>query len=389
MRKKRHQRPKVRSFESKWKLAYWDYTSGEARRRTKVWSKNQIPSKWEAQSLADQFMFEVNSRNNQPEALLPVHDSVRTLYESCRGLIWKHLKNSTQGQYEFLFKSYLLPKWGDTKLKDLKTMELQEFFNSFHPRLSPKTIRLMHGGLRAALNQAVVWELIPKNPSVGVRLPRKKVRKPPVLLPLPDIKRMIEALPEPSKSIVTLIVFASLRVGEVLALRWRRVLEDRLVIEERVYNGEFDEVKTDAGHREVPFDERGVILDTLKRCRDQAKFRNPDDLVFANRAGNAIDRHNLLNRQIKPIALELGLPKEIDFRSFRTMHSSLMLRTGARPEVTRDNMGHANIDVTQNVYGRSWWEERVQAVTRTVEAIFPAGLESPLESPDLGESLSN
>lgn len=33
------------------------------------------------------------------------------------------------------------------------------------------------------------------------------------------------------------------------------------------------------------------------------------------------------------------------------MHSSLMLRTGARPEVTRDNMGHANVDVTQNVYG--------------------------------------
>ena len=50
------------------------------------------------------------------------------------------------------------------------------------------------------------------------------------------------------------------------------------------------------------------------------------------------------------------------------MHSSLMLREGARPEVVRDNMGHANIDVTQNVYGKSWWEERVDAVTRAVEA---------------------
>jgi integrase len=72
----------------------------------------------------------------------------------------------------------------------------------------------------------------------------------------------------------------------------------------------------------------------------------------------------------------------IDFPSFRTMHSSLMLRTGAQPEVTRDNMGHANIDVTQNVYGRSWWEERVEAVTRTFAAVFPAEMESPLEFPD-------
>ena len=98
--------------------------------------------------------------------------------------------------------------------------------------------------------------------------------------------------------------------------------------------------------------------------------------MFANRAGKPIDRRNLLNRQIKPAA-KLGLPKEIDFRSFRTMHSSLMLRTGATPEVTRDDMGHANIDVTQNVYGRSWWEERVEAVTRTIDTVFPTQLESP------------
>jgi hypothetical protein len=115
-------------------------------------------------------------------------------------------------------------------------------------------------------------------------------------------------IPRTSIGSYALIVFASLRVGEVLALRWKRVLEDRLVIEERVYDGEFDDVKTDAGHREVPFDEIGVIQNALERCRKVAAFLTPDDLVFANRAGNPIDRHNLLNRQIKPTALALGLP---------------------------------------------------------------------------------
>jgi integrase len=52
------------------------------------------------------------------------------------------------------------------------------------------------------------------------------------------------------------------------------------------------------------------------------------------------------------------------FRNFRILHSSQRLREGARPEVVRDNMGHANIDVTQNVYGKNWWEERVDAVTQ-------------------------
>jgi integrase len=44
------------------------------------------------------------------------------------------------------------------------------------------------------------------------------------------------------------------------------------------------------------------------------------------------------------------------FRSFRTMHSSRMLREGATPEIVRDILGQANIDVTQNAYGKSWWE---------------------------------
>jgi hypothetical protein len=42
------------------------------------------------------------------------------------------------------------------------------------------------------------------------------------------------------------------------------------------------------------------------------------------------------------------------------------LREGARPEIVRDsivrdNMGHANVDVTQIVYGKSG-EERVDAI---------------------------
>jgi hypothetical protein len=49
------------------------------------------------------------------------------------------------------------------------------------------------------------------------------------------------------------------------------------------------------------------------------------------------------------------------------MHSSLMGRAGARPEVIRDNMGHSEIDTAQNIYGKSWWEERVDAVSAAVD----------------------
>jgi integrase len=385
--REKYQRPEVKDLGTKWKLMYWDYSSKPRRKRSKVWGKQVVPSKRDAQRLADQFMEKVNARNNEPGLYTSDDETLASLIAKCREKTWPHLKNSTRQHYEFLMDKYLLPTWGTMRLRKMSIIELQDFFNSFCPRLSAKSIRLMHACLRVHLNQAKVWGMVEKNAAIGVKLPRKKQRKPTILLPLATIGKLIELLPEPTKTVVVLIVFGSLRIGEVLALRWRHIESDRINIEERVYEGEFDDVKTDAGEREVPFDKRGLMKSALIGRWNASKHRLPDDLVFCTRKGGLLGRRNLL-RHIKTAATKLGLSKAVDFRSFRTMHSSLMLREGARPEVVRDNMGHANIDVTQNVYGKSWWEERVDAVTRAVEAVSVAAQNAEKEAKqDQPESL--
>jgi hypothetical protein len=54
---------------------------------------------------------------------------------------------------------------------------------------------------------------------------------------------------------------------------------------------------------------------------------------------------------------------------------------GGRLEVARDNMGHAGStgSITLDVYSKSWWEERVDAVTRVVEAVFTEPEEKKME----------
>ena len=134
---------------------------------------------------------------------------------------------------------------------------------------------------------------------------------------------------------------------------------------ERLYDGEFDDVKTEAGNRFIPLDSRGQIDEALNRAWKHSKFHQPDDLVFCTRDGKPLERRNLL-RHLKKAAKDLGLPKTLDFRSFRTMHSSLMRREGVRLEVVRDNMGHSEIATTANIYSKSWLDERADAVTRVV-----------------------
>lgn len=375
--RERYQRPEVMDLGSKWKIAYWDYSSHPRRKRSRVWSKKTAASRIEAQQLADEFMVRVNKRNNDPASFPSQEDTLSTLLAKCRELTWPFLKNSTRKSYGHFFDDEIVPKWGNVKLRKLTTVALQEWFNSFHPRLAPKTIRSMHGALRATLNQAVTWGMLDRNPAIGIKLPRKKARKPPVLLELPQIRAMLEILPEPTRSIVILIVFGSMRVGEVLAIRWKRTSPDRISIVERVYDGEFDDVKTDAGEREVPFDKAGAMITALRQAWERSKHRGAEDLVFANKAGKPLDTHNLLHRHVKPAAIKLGLPRTVDFRSFRTMHASLMRRTGARPEVARDNMGHSETSMTLDGYSRTWWDERVDAVSRAVTAVFAAPAAKP------------
>ena len=159
------------------------------------------------------------------------------------------------------------------------------------------------------------------------------------------------------------------RPGEALALRWNDILSDRIIIDERLYDDDLDDPKTPHGNREVPFDRQGIITEALSRIWTKTKFRKADDFVFATRNGTPTARRNVL-RHLKDAAKVLKLEKSVDFRSFRTMHASLMRRTGARAEVTRDNMGHSECATSLEIYSKTWWDERGAAVSAVVNLVM-------------------
>src|SRR3974390_1757544 len=88
--------------------------------------------------------------------------------------------------------------------------------------------------------------------------------------------------------------FASMRVGEALALRWNDILGDRIIIDERLYDGDLDDPKTLHGSREVPFDEQGIIKAALTRIWNKTKHRGAGDFVFSTRNGTPTERRNVL-----------------------------------------------------------------------------------------------
>jgi integrase len=365
----KHQRPKVRDVGKKWKLTYWDYSSGEAKHRSKVWAKSVARTQREAQRLADDFIDGVNSKNNDPRLYSSDEFTLAGLVKKCKELTWPFLKKPSVLNYGYFFDLYLIPGLGQCRIDELSTMGLQAFFNSFIGKLSSKTIKNMHAALRAILGQAKAWEMIDRNPAIGVKLPKKKPVKPSLVLSFPEIKAILGVLSEPARTIVILIVFCSMRVGEALALRWNDILNDRIIIDERLYDGDLDDPKTLNGNREVPLDNQGIVKEALTRIWNKTKFHKPDDFVFATRNGTPTERRNVL-RHLKAAAVTLELGMRVDFRSFRTMHASMMRRAGARPEIARDNMGHSECETTVEIYSKTWWDERVTAVSGVVDLVM-------------------
>jgi hypothetical protein len=89
--------------------------------------------------------------------------------------------------YESIAYTEIAPRTHYSLTQSIQTVPDTQSVVTKHDRLASKTIRNMHGCLRALLNQGKAWELVRATPAQGVRLPRKKSRKPPVVLAKQDI----------------------------------------------------------------------------------------------------------------------------------------------------------------------------------------------------------
>jgi hypothetical protein len=141
--RERYQNVSVKDFGDKWRIDYWDNTTTPRTKRGKKWSKKYVPSKREAQKLADEFMELVNERNNSPQLCSTDGDSFASLVKMYRDKIFQHLRNSSRMNYDFYLNTCLIPAFGGMKLNRIRRVAVQDFINA-QTKLAPKTIRNLH-----------------------------------------------------------------------------------------------------------------------------------------------------------------------------------------------------------------------------------------------------
>jgi len=196
---------------------------------------------------------------------------------------------------------------------------------------------------------------------------QRQRRRKTIVLTREQLATLLQVLQEPVKTLAITAAMTGLRIGEVLALRWKNVDLEKNVIQvrEAVYEGNLSSPKSKSSIRDIPM---GPSLQRLlSECRKAAPA---DAFVFASRNGTPLDSHNLLGRVLKPACKRAGLPS-ISWHSFRHTHATLLSDLGESLKTAQAQLGHARLSTTAEIYTHVVPASQRAAVEKLERAIWP------------------
>ena len=274
----------------------------------------------------------------------------------------------TYERYSQIVEKEIKPELGQHALAKLRPLHIQAFYAKALSEgrkdgtggLSPQTVVHFHRLLHKALDQAMRWQMLPRNPASAVEPPRPQ-RKQMRALDENETATLLRLVSGTRLYMpVLLAVTGGLRRGEILALRWQDMdLESgRAVIMrslEQTKDGlRIKSPKTERGRRTVVLPR--YSLDALLTHRaEQAKRKlalGPSyadlELICAKLDG-AFWPPDSLSSAFAGVVRRSPLT-HFRFHDLRHTHATQLLKAGVHPKIVSERLGHSNISITLDTY---------------------------------------
>jgi integrase len=258
-------------------------------------------------------------------------------------------KPSTLAGYEQTMNARVLEEFGGARLDKLERLDWQDFADRMLAEgCDASTIRNTLMPVRAVYRRELKRGKLAVNPTSGLELPTTEGRRDRIASPA-EAAKLLAALPEADRPLWATALYAGLRRGELLALRFEDIdFAGGVIRVERAYDPKarvYVEPKSKAGRRSVPL--AGVLREYLAAQRLRAG--RPHGLVFGSDASTPFDylpTYRRAQRLWKKAKLD-----PIGLHEARHTFASLMIAAGANVKALAAYMGHSSVTITLDRYG--------------------------------------
>jgi integrase len=235
----------------------------------------------------------------------------------------------------------------DLAAGELTLLGCEEYFDELLERQAVSTVRRQLAYVRAAYRYAQRHELVERDPTADVRLPRLPDHDPAIYsnMELRSIHAAIRC--EREQLVFFLFAFAGLRLGEVAALEWRQVEFERWQIRLAGKGGKL---------RLVPL--HPALTDVL---REHQLVSGHQERVIGSVSAQRLAA-NTLGRSVRELVDRAGVEVDSPSHAFRRTVATVMYENGVRARVIERIMGWAPRQMYERHYLRVADEQMHDAI---------------------------
>jgi integrase len=272
-------------------------------------------------------------------------------FEQCElGLTNTWRSYSTKAIYKVYLKRWIIPKWSERLLSDIRTIEVESWLRSLP--IARSTCAKIRNVMSVLFNHACRYEFFDGNPIRLVRQSAKR-RSPPAVLTAADIRTPLEGLKLRERTLVFIAASTGIRQSELFALKWGDInlSAGTMNVARSIVHGFVGTCKTESSQKPVPI--HPLVCEALARWKEQSLYRQPEDWVFASRHSHGKQPYwgqAILHKYLRPAARELGIETQFGWHTFRHTYSTLLRSVGTEFKVMQELLRHSTIRSTLDVY---------------------------------------
>jgi integrase len=283
--------------------------------------------------------------------------------------------------------NWVEPMWGAYDVREFERPETWASVESWlyslqrspeHPGREPGGLPHLFNAMRQVFKWGVKWGYLNLNPLADdrVELPRgttsQRQRKKAPQITCAQFFLLLDNLELLPRVAVALAGWLGSRRSEPFGLKWKDLNFDDAKVELRqgFVAGRVTLLKTRASRTFEPIPED--VVELLRKWKSVTPYALAEDWVFASpytKGKRPYDPHTMMNKQIRPVALKLGLPK-ISWHSFRHTLSRWAKAVCKRLEDAKELLRHEDITTTSNIYGGMSLEEKREIQQQVVRYVY-------------------